>query len=114
MDCRIYEPTVIIRDGSVVSDDASLFGDKDWAEKYYRVVIRLVEAGKCARVKGNEDSTMSFENINDLVLEKEVSKKKKFELRKKVWVLNSTLESWMDKWLPTSSNICSRCHFNSR
>ena len=88
MDCRIYEPTVIIKDGSVVSVDASLFGGKDWAEKYYRVVIRLVEAGKCARVKGNEDSTMSIENIDDLVLEKEVSKKKKFEF----WIQPPNLE----------------------
>ena len=82
MDCRIYEPTVIIRDDSVVSVDASLFGDKDRAEKYYRVVIRLVEAGKCARVKGNEDSTMSIENIDDLVLEKEVPKRKSLSYEK--------------------------------
>ena len=53
MDCRIYDPTVIIRDGIIVSVGASHFGDKDQAEKYYGVVIRLVEAGKCARVKWN-------------------------------------------------------------
>ena len=94
MDCRIYEPTVIIRDGSVVSVGACHFGDKDWAEKYYGVAIRLVEAGKCARVKGNEDSTMSLENNDDLVLEKEVPKKKKFELRKKFefWIQPPNLE----------------------
>ena len=50
---QIYNPTVIIRDGSIVSVGASHFGDKDQAEKYYGVVIRLVEAGKCARVKWN-------------------------------------------------------------
>ena len=81
MDCRIYDPTVIIRDGIIVSVGASHFGDKDQAEKYYGVVIRLVEAGKCARVKWNEDSTMSIENIDYLVLEKEVPKKKTFELQ---------------------------------
>ena len=72
---------MIIRDGSIVSVGASHFGDKDQAEKYYGVVIRLVEAGKCARVKWNEDSTMSIENIDYLVLEKEVPKKKTFELQ---------------------------------
>ena len=81
MDCWIYDPTVIIRHGSIVSVGASNFGNKDRAEKYYRVVIRLAEAGKCARVKWNEESTMLIENIDDLFLEKEVPKKKKFELR---------------------------------
>ena len=88
MDCRIYDPTVIIRDGIIVSVGASHFGDKDWAEKYYGVVIRLVEAGRSAWVKWNEDSAMSIENIDDLVLEKEVPKKKKFEL----WIQPPNLE----------------------
>ena len=61
---------------------ASHFGDKDRAEKYYGVVIKLVEAGKCARVKWNEDSTMSIENIDDLVLEKEVPKRKSLSYEK--------------------------------
>ena len=43
-------------------------------------MIKLVEAGKCTRVKWNEDSIMSIENVDHLVLEKEVPKKKKFEL----------------------------------
>ena len=81
MDCKIYDPTVIIRDHSIVSVGASHFGNKDQAEKYYGVVIRLVEARKCPRIRWNEDSTISIENINDLVLEKEVPKEKKFELQ---------------------------------
>ena len=81
MDCRIYDPAVTKIDGSIVSVSTSHFGNKDRAEKYHRVVIRLVEAGKCARVQWKEDSTMSIENIGDLVLEKEVPKQKKFELR---------------------------------
>ena len=81
MDCRIYESTMITRDGSTVSVGASHFDNKDWAEKYYGIVIRLIEAGKCARVKWNEDSIMSIENIDDLVLEKEVPEKKKFDLQ---------------------------------
>ena len=81
MDCRIYDPAVITRDGSIASVDASHFGNKDWAEKYCGIVIRLVEAGKCARVKWNEDSTISIENTDDLVLKKEVPKKKKSELQ---------------------------------
>ena len=51
MDCRIYDWTVIIRDGSIVSVGASHVGNKDWAEKNYGVVIRLAAAGKCIRVK---------------------------------------------------------------
>ena len=81
MDCRIYDPTFIIRDGSIVSVGANHFGDKDRTEKYFAVVVRLVEGGKLARVKWNEDSTMSIENLDDLVPEKEVPKKKKFALR---------------------------------
>ena len=57
-------------------------------------MIKLVEAGKCTRVKWNEDSIMSIENVDHLVLEKEVPKKKKFEL----WIQTLNLE-----WQVTSN-----------
>ena len=51
MDCRIDDLTVIVIDDSIVSVRASHFGDTDCVEKYYEVVIRLMEDGKCVRVK---------------------------------------------------------------
>lgn len=59
---------MIIKDGSIVSVGATHFGTKDQDKKYYGVVIRLLEAGKCAWVNWNEDSTMSTENIDNMVL----------------------------------------------
>ena len=67
---------MIIRDGSIVSVGASHVGDKDRAEKNYGVVIRLVAAGKCIRVKWNEDSTMSIENIMIWFWKKKFQKRK--------------------------------------
>ena len=85
----------------IVPVGASHFGDKDQAEKYYGLLIRLVEAGKWARVKWNEDSTMSTENIDDLVLEKEVPKKKKFEL----WIQPLNFEWTSDFQLEAISTL---------
>ena len=99
----IFKVSVVSKVSIVSIVGASHFGNKDWAEKYYGVVIRLVEAGKRARVKWNEHVTLE----HDLVLEKEVPKKEK------VWVTNTTSKSWMDKWLPTWSNIYSRCYLSS-
>ena len=47
MDSKIYDPTVIIRDDNIVAVGASYFGDRDCVEKYYRILTRLAEDGKC-------------------------------------------------------------------
>lgn len=47
MDSKIYDLTVIIRDDKIVAVGASYFGDRDCVEKYYRILIRLAEDGKC-------------------------------------------------------------------
>ena len=83
MDCRIYDPKVVIRENSVVSVPPNHFGDNDRSSRFFGSVIRLVEDGNCARVKWNEDSTTSIEKVEDLALEKEIppADKQKFQLR---------------------------------
>lgn len=59
-----------------------------------------------------KDSIMSVENIYNLVLEKEVPKKKTKRLS-----MNSTYESWMEiegQWLLAWGNIHTRYYLNSR
>ena len=82
MDCRIYDPKIVIRDGSFVSVLPDHFGDDERTEKFYGIVVRLIQDGKQARVKWNEDGATSIENIDDLLLHNEIEKKKKkFQLR---------------------------------
>ena len=81
MDCRIIDSKVIIRDGSAVSVPPNHFDDTDQIERYYGIVLKLIQNDKQARVQWMDDKSKSIENIENLQLEKEIPQKpKKFVL----------------------------------
>ena len=94
-----FDPAVNIRDGSIVTADAGHFGNKDWAEKYYGVVIRLVKTGKCARVKWNKDSTMSCRTLMIWFWKKKFKKKKSLSYEFNPWILNEQVISDLKQYL---------------
>ena len=100
MDCGIYDPTVIIRDSSTVSVGASHFGNKDRPEKYYGVVIRLAEAGKCARVKWNVKTVLC--QLRTLMIwfwKKNFQKRKSLSCKFNPQVLNGQVTSNLKQYL---------------
>ena len=51
MDCRITDNKVVLRDGSAVSVPPNHFDDTGQIERYYGVVLKLIQNGKQARVQ---------------------------------------------------------------
>ena len=81
MDCSIIDNKAVLRDGNAVSVSPNHFGDTEQIERYYGVVLKLVQNGKQAQVKWTEDNTKSTEDIEHLQLETEIPQKpKKFIL----------------------------------
>ena len=72
MDCSIIDNKVVLRDGNAVSVSPNHFGDTEQIERYYGVVLKLVQNGKQAQVKWTEDNTKSTEDIEHLQLETEI------------------------------------------
>ena len=87
MDSKIYDPTVIIRDDNIVAVGASQFGDKDCVEKYYRILTRLAEDGKCTQLSA-KTVLCQLRTFIILFLKKKFQKKTKKRLS-----MNSTYES---------------------
>ena len=50
MDGRIIDNKVAFRDGSAVSVPPNHFDDTEWIERYYEVVLKLIQNGKQAQV----------------------------------------------------------------
>ena len=82
MDCRIIDNKVIIRDGCAVSVPPNHFDDTDQTERYYGIVLKLIQNDKQARVQWMDDKSKSIENMENVQLETEIPQKpKKFVLR---------------------------------
>ena len=81
MDCRIIDKKVLLRDGSAISVPPNHFDDTKRIERYYGVVLKLIQNGKQAQVQWIEDNSKSIEDIEHLQLETEIPQKpKKFIL----------------------------------
>ena len=50
MDCRIIDNKVEFRDGSVASVPPNHFDDTERIERYYGVVLKLIQNGKQAQL----------------------------------------------------------------
>ena len=75
MDCRIIDNKIVLRDGSAVSVPPNHFDDKEWIERYYGVVLKLIQNGKQAWVQWIEDNAKSTEDTKHLQLETEIPQK---------------------------------------
>ena len=58
-DCRIYDPTVIIRNRSVVSVLSDRSNNDDHDEPYYGIVVRLINERKFAQIEWFEGNTFN-------------------------------------------------------
>ena len=77
MDCSIIDNKVVLRDGNAVSVSPNHFDDTEQIERYYGVVLKLIQNGKQAQVQWIEDNTKSTEDIEHLQLETEIPQKPK-------------------------------------
>ena len=81
MDCRISDCTVIIKERSLISVSSDNFDEECRTKKYYGRVVRIIQEGEQARMKWEDDGSLSVERLYDLNPEKDNSKKKAFQLR---------------------------------
>ena len=81
MNCRITDCTIIISEGTLVYVSSDHFDEESRIDKYYGRVVRIIQEGEQAHVKWEDDGLLSVEIRDDLNLEKDISRKKKFELR---------------------------------
>ena len=80
MDCRIIDNKAVLRDGSAVSVPPNHFDDAEWIERYYGVVLKLIQNGKQAWVQWIEDNAKSIEDRTSPAWDRNTSKTEKVYL----------------------------------
>ena len=90
---------MIIKDGSIVSVGVSHFGDKDRAEKYYKVAIRLVEAGNALELSGMKTVLCQLRTLLVWFWKKKFQKRKSLSYEFNPRILNGKVTSNLKQYL---------------